>query len=764
MSPPQTKKKQPAAKKAAPKRAAAPETAHLKEIHAAEAAVDDIELTQARLRERARRVLGITGESDDSTLVRLRDGIAESKVGWYPLIALGALIIVDQFQGFAFSILGPEISRSLGVSKGLLAFLVLIKTITITFASLPMAAFVQGKPRRAFLAKISGAAWSVATFASGFVINVWGLLLVLVADGASTASVESVHAPLIMDSYPTNVRVRALSAYRGAVAIGTVGAPLLVGLFTGVFDKTWRFVFVAMGLVCFVAVGIASRLKDPGFGIFDTEQIKAEVRRDAGTEITSESTDLELGFFEIVRRVMLIPTIRRLLGAWAAIGVMLFPFYTFLFFFLDEKWGMGPGARSVFFAFVWACAVPALALFGRRGESMFREDPAKLTRFVSLLLLGIVVGLAIGVASPIFPLMVAGFVLVFLMATMLTPAVSMIVLSLVPPKMRPHTSALLGIFLAGVGGIGGLLLLSGIDRRFGIAGAIVSLSGPILIAAFVVYRTAPQVPIDLDRMIDEIVEREEIRIMSDTGVHLPMLACRHIDFSYGQLQVLFDVNFTVDDGEMVALLGTNGAGKSTLLRVISGLGLPSKGSVHFRGGEITYLDAERRLLHGVTQIPGGRSTFGPLTVVDNLRVYGHSLGRNASAVDAGIEKTFNAFPRLAERRNQLASTLSGGEQQMLGLGKALILEPRLLLIDELSLGLAPKIVGELLEMVRQINADGTAVVLVEQSVNIALSLVDHAYFMEKGEIRFDGRAQDLLDRPDLLRSVFLEGASKGLGG
>jgi ABC-type branched-subunit amino acid transport system ATPase component len=151
-----------------------------------------------------------------------------------------------------------------------------------------------------------------------------------------------------------------------------------------------------------------------------------------------------------------------------------------------------------------------------------------------------------------------------------------------------------------------------------------------------------------------------------------------------------------------------------------------------------------------------------LTVIDNLRVYGHSLGRRRRAMDEGIDATLDAFPALADRRNQLASTLSGGEQQMLALGKAFILRPQLLLIDELSLGLAPKIVGELLEMVRRINQSGTAIVLVEQSVNIALSLVDHAYFMEKGEIRFDGPARDLLERRDLLRSVFLEGATKGM--
>jgi ABC-type branched-subunit amino acid transport system ATPase component len=226
--------------------------------------------------------------------------------------------------------------------------------------------------------------------------------------------------------------------------------------------------------------------------------------------------------------------------------------------------------------------------------------------------------------------------------------------------------------------------------------------------------------------------------------------------------VLFGVDFSVDDGEMVALLGTNGAGKSTLLRVISGLGLPSRGSVRYRGADITFLDAERRLPLGITQVPGGRAVFGPLSVVENLRVYGFTYGRQRRDVERGIDTAFATFPRLAERRNQPAATLSGGEQQMLGLAKALILKPRLLLIDELSLGLAPKVVGELMSTVRDINRAGVAVVLVEQSVNVALSLVEHAYFMERGAIRFDGRARDLLQRGDLVRSVFLSGAGAAL--
>jgi ABC-type branched-subunit amino acid transport system ATPase component len=151
-----------------------------------------------------------------------------------------------------------------------------------------------------------------------------------------------------------------------------------------------------------------------------------------------------------------------------------------------------------------------------------------------------------------------------------------------------------------------------------------------------------------------------------------------------------------------------------------------------------------------------------MSVVDNLRAYGFSHGRNRARVETAIDEVFRVLPQLADRRGQPAATLSGGEQQMLALGAAFILRPSLLLIDELSLGLAPKVVGELLEMVRSINRAGTAVVLVEQSVNIALSLADHAYFMEKGEMRFDGSARDLIGRDDLLRSVFLEGVSRAM--
>jgi ABC-type branched-subunit amino acid transport system ATPase component len=393
---------------------------------------------------------------------------------------------------------------------------------------------------------------------------------------------------------------------------------------------------------------------------------------------------------------------------------------------------------------------------------MFRRDPAKLLRLAGTLMGLGVCCIALGLFAPFFAVMVALFGIGIAMLIVIQPAMAMPMYSIVPAHMRAHLAALQSIFIFGIGGAAGLLLLGGIDRRFGTAGAILSMAVPGIASGLILRNAARSVNADLDRMLDTVVEEEEVRALSAKGVRLPMLACRNVDFAYGQLQVLFGVNFTVDDGEMVALLGTNGAGKSTLLRVISGLGLPSRGTVRFRGADITYLEAERRVGLGISQVPGGKAVFGPMRVIDNLRALGYTHGRNRKAVDAGIEASFDAFPRLAERRNQLASTLSGGEQQMLGLATAFIMRPRLLLIDELSLGLAPIIVGELLDMVRRINAEGSSIVLVEQSVNVALSVVDHAYFMEKGEVRFDGVASELLERPDLLRSVFLEGASKGL--
>ena len=704
--------------------------------------VAQLEDRQAELRSSARRLLGVT----DAPLPR-------ATPAWVVAAPLGGLAAAAELQALGVLLLGPEIARSLGTGRAGLAFLLIVRTLALSIAALGFVAFVQGRARRASVSIVTGFAAALVTLFTAFATTAGAVLGLLVLNGVLCASVEAVHRPLLVDSLPPGLRARALSMHRGGWAAGLVLGPAVVGI-TALAGSSWRAAFLAMGLLSLAAAASSVHLRDPGFGRFDVDEVRRLVHGDVETEPAG------LRFFESMRRLLLIPSARRLLATSAILGVAVFPLLTSVFFFLDERWDMGPGARSAFLAGAGACALGVLAWFGRRADARFREGPSGLAELASALLALAAATVVVGVAVPVFVVMVAALALSFAVLATATPALQTLLLSVVPPQMRSHASALSNIFFAGIGGVGGLLLLAGIDRRFGISTALVLLAIPCVVAALVLRSAGRMIDDDLDHMIDDIIEREELGLVHARGGHVPMLACRRLDFSYGQVQVLFDVDFTVDEGEMVALLGTNGAGKSTLLRVISGLGLPSRGSIHYCGSDITFLDAERRVGLGITQVPGGRAVFGPMSVVENLRVFGFSHGRDRTAVEQGIDAALDAFPRLAERRDALASTLSGGEQQMLGLGKAFMLQPRILLIDELSLGLAPRIVAELLEMVRRINAAGTAIVLVEQSVNIALSVVEHAYFMEKGEIRFDGRAADLLGRRDLLRSVFLEGAAR----
>jgi ABC-type branched-subunit amino acid transport system ATPase component/sugar phosphate permease len=721
---------------------------------AAEVDVEDLVAERERLHDEARELLGVVG-AEDAKPPKLRAVLKEHQVGYYPLMALGILSIVDSLQAYAFTVLTPEISRSLGVGLGTIALLNGIKALFAALAPLPTAAFVQKVPRRALVVLVMAAAWAVATLYTGLVTGTLILAVVLVLDGISTGSATTLTQPLLMDSYPPAARVRVFSYATAINNFGNVIAPLLVALLAGVMGYSWRGVFLVFGLMCVAVLPATLKLRDPGFGRFDTEKVRAAVH-DAGDDLAED--DVSLGFFEITRRLFLIPTVRRLLAAFAVFGILLIPFSSFLSFYLDETLNFGAGERGLFFAGTSLSSMVALALYGRRGEAMFRRDPGRVLHVAGWQLVVGVVLISLAVISPWTWLALALFAAATAITAILSPAMGIALLSIVPAQMRPHASALFGIFAAGVGGLLGAVLLGGMQSRYGVGGALFSLLVPGIGGALLLRSAAPLVGKDLDRMIDQVLEDEQLKQVKAAGGHLPMLSCKGIDFSYGQLQVLFDVDFTVDDGEMVALLGTNGAGKSTLLRVISGVGLPQSGSVRYRGQDITYLDAERRCRLGITQIPGGRAVGGPLTVMENLRAYGYSLGKERRHLDGLIDEALDAFPRLAERRNSLAAQLSGGEQQMLGLSKALIMKPRVLVIDELSLGLAPIIVGQLLELVRRINAGGTAVVLVEQSVNIALNLVDHAYFMEKGEMRFDGKASDLLERDDLLRAVFLEGA------
>ena len=346
--------------------------------------------------------------------------------------------------------------------------------------------------------------------------------------------------------------------------------------------------------------------------------------------------------------------------------------------------------------------------------------------------------------------------LIIMIFAVLTPALLAVTATIASPETRSTAFALQGVVaLAGVP----LALVGALLGDVSLRGAMVYLGMLFLVGIRYFFIACRYVDADVARL--DPARRLRASVGSDaSGEPLPdvLLQTQDVTVSYSGVQVLFGVDLEVRAGEIIALLGTNGAGKSTILNAISGVVEPDGGNVWFEGDAITGEAPERTVARGIVQVPGGRGVFPRLTVEDNLGMGAFLIRKDKDLVASRTAEVLDLFPRLRERFRQPAGVLSGGERQMLTLAQSFLLKPKLLLIDELSLGLAPTVVQELLIALREINAAGTAVVLVEQSVNVALTLADRAYFMEKGEVRFSGPTSELLDRADLLRSVFLEGA------
>lgn len=235
----------------------------------------------------------------------------------------------------------------------------------------------------------------------------------------------------------------------------------------------------------------------------------------------------------------------------------------------------------------------------------------------------------------------------------------------------------------------------------------------------------------------------------------PMLKIDNIDVYYGAIHALKGISLEVNQGEIVTLIGANGAGKSTTLRTISGLLKPKNGSITFMGKNIAGVPAHQIVREGISQVPEGRRVFAEMTVMENLDL-GAFIRKDKAGIQKDLKTVFELFPRLEERRNQSAGTLSGGEQQMLAMGRALMSRPKLLLLDEPSMGLAPLLIKEIFHIIEDINKGGTTVLLVEQNANMALSIANRAYVLETGRITLSGAAQELAASEDV-RKAYLGG-------
>ena len=234
---------------------------------------------------------------------------------------------------------------------------------------------------------------------------------------------------------------------------------------------------------------------------------------------------------------------------------------------------------------------------------------------------------------------------------------------------------------------------------------------------------------------------------------MAMLEIKDLEVYYGMIQAIKGVSFEVNQGEVIALIGANGAGKTTILHTITGLLSPKKGSVIFEGTDITKVPAHKIVSMGMAHVPEGRRVFSELSVLENLKM-GAYTRKNKAEVEEALQGVYKRFPRLEERKNQMAGTLSGGEQQMLAMGRALMSKPKIILMDEPSMGLSPILVNEIFDIIQAVSKSGTTVLLVEQNAKKALSIADRAYVLETGNITLEGNAKDLL-KNDSVKKAYL---------
>ena len=234
---------------------------------------------------------------------------------------------------------------------------------------------------------------------------------------------------------------------------------------------------------------------------------------------------------------------------------------------------------------------------------------------------------------------------------------------------------------------------------------------------------------------------------------MAMLEVKDLQVYYGMIQAIKGISFEVNQGEVIALIGANGAGKTTILHTVTGLLAPKKGSILFEGQDITKIPAHKIVSMGMAHVPEGRRVFAQLSVYDNLKM-GAYTRKDKNEIEESLEMVYKRFPRLEERKNQMAGTLSGGEQQMLAMGRALMSKPKIILMDEPSMGLSPIFVNEIFDIIQEVSASGTTVLLVEQNAKKALSIADRAYVLETGNIALEGDAKILMN-DDSIKKAYL---------
>jgi ABC-type branched-subunit amino acid transport system ATPase component len=596
-----------------------------------------------------------------------------------------------------------------------------------------------------FFAVAAAVLWLAGVFPNQVLLYI-GAIGVVLGGGALTSTQNA----LLCDYYPVTLRPRVILAQRAALVFGLTLCPLLVGTLDDAFGWQASFFVLAVGALAFLV--LAARLPGPASsgGLPRDDPDRPEPLDEPPTvpevaRVIATTRSLRLIYYSLPF----------LLGT-----VLGFTFYAIAYY--ENVFHQDASDRALLFGLVEPGAIVGLVIATIVLPPRIAADPGKAIRTIAWL--------AVAAAAGAAGMALAPDVAVAYLAQLVFATASAVVIGGVYAVLSvalPTRTITLGFGLTTVWLTFGVLVIGApngvptvnslITNAFGYRASFWIFVPLFFIGAWLLRSASRFVADDIAKRkitegADAIVRQERAAGMG----HL--LTVRSLDVGYDGVQVVFGVDLDVDDGEMVAVLGTNGAGKSTLMRAISGLVVPTAGEVMFDGKAITTYEAYRITEAGILHVPGGRGIFPGLTVAECLRVAGWLYDADDRDLARATETVLDYFPVLAGRWHTPAGSLSGGEQQMLSLSMAFIAKPRLLIIDELSLGLAPTVIENLLGIVNGIHDQGTAIILVEQSINLALRLCDRAIFMEKGQVVFSGPTADLLDHEDVVRAVLLGGA------
>jgi ABC-type branched-subunit amino acid transport system ATPase component/sugar phosphate permease len=689
-----------------------------------------------------------TGEGKPPPLV----GILRHS-GYAPLVLLTVAAIVPSTFGAGVNLIGNNLEKTFHLSDAGLGAVAFVASVSQFLWAVPLALWADRGSRKT-VAAVALLIFCVFGTLMGLSPNIWWFVFLYLLASLGVSVNQTVHNSFLADAYPTEGRSRVFSWHYLADPIAqTVGILIFGSIVTFTHDWRWGLV-VAVGGVP-IALSLFG-LHEPDKGANESSHILKASGMDVHAQQQAAPRVL-LG--SAVTRLLRIRSLYYQLVAVAVLGFVGISAALFGNLYFVRFWHQSTAHRSVINSIIGLAAFLGLPVAYTVGDRLFRRAPQ-----APLLLAGVCIAVygTLYSASLYLPHLWMVVVVQFLANAAVAPIAISIFQTLAataPPEMRSICFAMFGVYSAILGGFAGGIVLGAVSDSTNVRTALTFI-GPVCVVGGILLAVGSRyVRRDITLVIEDVLERYAEGKRRQTGGAIPALQIHNLDFYYGTQQVLFDVNLEVPEGEIAALLGTNGAGKSTLLRAVAGLDHPHRGVIRIFGANCTYLEPEQIIDQGVALLVGGKMTFPALTVRENLRIGEYSFRREGPRARAALDEAVAMFPELGPRLDQSAGTLSGGEQQMLALARVMMTKPRLLMIDELALGLAPITVERLMTIVRRVNAEGATVILVEQSVNRAMSLARHAFFIERGTIRFDGPTAELMERDDLLRPVFLASAS-----